>query len=521
MAVVQISRIQHRRGKSEDLPQLASAEIGWSINNRKLYIGNGSTDEGAPALGNTEILTEHSNILSSSNTYTYKGERSGYTVQTASTGDNTRTLQRKLDDFVNVIDFGAKGDGSTDDTTAINRALAQLYTIQDTDPLARRVLYFPAGTFVLKTDSVKLPPYATVRGEGIDKTIIKNETENKKVLVTADSDMNTGPSIGSGTAVTPKHILVQGMTLHQTKDEDVCSVDQASNIRFIDVRFRGQFVAKPTTALNNKACVTFSQTVANETNHIIFEECNFEFQNTAIRNDISSKNIIFDACHFNNLFKGLVVGENIGSGNAVGFRVQHSYFDKIAQRGLHVYAGQGVTSSFNTFRDVANNHAGAGNPTTPVVEFATDGNGCFGDWFERNDTDALIKPRVEHNGKEVYASLADHSINYGFHKQFCGKKLEILDNQSSLTDIGLEFDRTTDTNLRIDYTIVRGIRIRTGTLLIANTTAGSTIEDEFVEDSDVGVTFGLDRSTGVTKLQYLTNNLSTSGNLYYRIERNY
>ena len=58
MAVVQISRIQHRRGKSDDLPQLASAELGWSINNRKLYIGNGSTVEGAPTVGNTEILTE-------------------------------------------------------------------------------------------------------------------------------------------------------------------------------------------------------------------------------------------------------------------------------------------------------------------------------------------------------------------------------------------------------------------------------------------------------------------------------
>ena len=54
--------------------------------------------------------------------------------------------------------------------------------------------------------------------------------------------------------------------------------------------------------------------------------------------------------------------------------------------------------------------------------------------------------------------------------------------------------RTVDTNLKIDYTIVRGIRIRTGTLLIANTSAGSTISDEFVEDSDVGVTFSLDRS---------------------------
>ena len=43
-------------------------------------------------------------------------------------------------------------------------------------------------------------------------------------------------------------------------------------------------------------------------------------------------------------------------------------------------------------------------PTTPVLEFATDGNGAFGDWFERNDNDSIIKPRVEHNGKEVYAS---------------------------------------------------------------------------------------------------------------------
>ena len=53
MAVVQISRIQHRRGLSDDLPQLSSAELGWVINQRKLYIGNGSSVEGAPTIGNT------------------------------------------------------------------------------------------------------------------------------------------------------------------------------------------------------------------------------------------------------------------------------------------------------------------------------------------------------------------------------------------------------------------------------------------------------------------------------------
>ena len=60
MAVIQISRIQHRRGLEADLPNLASAELGWSVDTRKLYIGNGTIQEGAPSVGKTEILTEYS-----------------------------------------------------------------------------------------------------------------------------------------------------------------------------------------------------------------------------------------------------------------------------------------------------------------------------------------------------------------------------------------------------------------------------------------------------------------------------
>jgi len=75
VAVVQISKIQHRRGKETitGLPQLASAELGWAVDTQKLYIGNGSVDEGAPAVGNTEILTEKTNILrEEKNVYTFK-----------------------------------------------------------------------------------------------------------------------------------------------------------------------------------------------------------------------------------------------------------------------------------------------------------------------------------------------------------------------------------------------------------------------------------------------------------------
>ena len=63
MAIVQISRITNRKGRQENLPQLAGAELGWSINTRQLYIGNGTLQEGAPVIGNTEILTEFSEIV--------------------------------------------------------------------------------------------------------------------------------------------------------------------------------------------------------------------------------------------------------------------------------------------------------------------------------------------------------------------------------------------------------------------------------------------------------------------------
>ena len=62
MAIVQISQIKHRSGVQSDLPQLATAELGWSVDTRKLYIGNGTLGEGAPEIGNTEVLTEHSNL---------------------------------------------------------------------------------------------------------------------------------------------------------------------------------------------------------------------------------------------------------------------------------------------------------------------------------------------------------------------------------------------------------------------------------------------------------------------------
>ena len=56
MAIIQISKIQHRSGNLVDLPQLSDAEFGWATDTKRLFIGKSSPNE------NIEVLTSYSNV---------------------------------------------------------------------------------------------------------------------------------------------------------------------------------------------------------------------------------------------------------------------------------------------------------------------------------------------------------------------------------------------------------------------------------------------------------------------------
>lgn len=74
MAIVQISRIQVRRGQENitGMPQLEGGEMGWAVDTQNLYIGNGTVAEGAPEVGNTRILTENDIALFGSTSTLYQ-----------------------------------------------------------------------------------------------------------------------------------------------------------------------------------------------------------------------------------------------------------------------------------------------------------------------------------------------------------------------------------------------------------------------------------------------------------------
>lgn len=100
------------------------------------------------------------------------------------TGAVTRTGQAKLRDVVSVKDFGAVGDGVTDDTSAINAAL-----------LAHRRVTVPAGTYVITTINMSVAGTSLILEDG---AILAPTTYNiKAVNVTAADCSLIGGKISS------------------------------------------------------------------------------------------------------------------------------------------------------------------------------------------------------------------------------------------------------------------------------------------------------------------------------------
>ena len=87
-----------------------------------------------------------------------------YIPQSLSDSERRQAKANISADFVvDVRDYGAKGDGATDDTDAFNAAMSAA---------AGKCLYIPAGTF-LTTTGLRVPSNTVVTGAGIGVSIVK------------------------------------------------------------------------------------------------------------------------------------------------------------------------------------------------------------------------------------------------------------------------------------------------------------------------------------------------------------
>ena len=206
MAVVQISKIQQRRGQKllSGMPQLSSAELAWAVDTQELFIGNGSVAEGAPYVGNTKVLTEHDNILELIGSYKFAEPDLSITASIF------RSLQSKLDEIqVSVIDFGPQPDPSTNHTPHFVTAFTQLF--QNANTRYRKVLTIPNGHYYF-TSTLRIPSNVILRGETQDGVILDIGANAIEFLSAAGTDV-LGPFTSTDR---PENVSISNLTIQYT-----------------------------------------------------------------------------------------------------------------------------------------------------------------------------------------------------------------------------------------------------------------------------------------------------------------
>lgn len=523
MAIVQISRITQRKGLQENLPQLAGAEFGWSIDERRLYIGNGTLQEGAPVIGNTEILTEFSEIIPLVQDYTYSGEEAtGYAVQTGPTPGTPvqLSLQNWMDQFATVKDFGAVGDGITDDTAAINRALYQLYC-REVNPAIRRSLFFPAGVYLV-TGTINVPTYATLQGEGPRNSIIQMAAGSTTLYVvqTSDSLQQTGADIGTNGATPPTSITIENMCFQSVDPMDIAFINRASECIFNQVQFIGPLTtADLTVDTDDTACVRFDSSNALDVHQIKFDNCGFSGTTYGISTHHHVRGVGITGAHFSTLHQGILLEVNPDGDefNPQGFGITSCDFDTIYAQGIVFYTDRNATAQ-NTFGDVGDHFGGVTQPYTSIIDFLSPNNISVGDLFERADEYAVVYPRIELNGEASIAFTNGQQLAMGTYVRESGRTVELANNTPTPTT-AVTYSVNLAKAISINYTILRDTEYRTGTIVITSNGSSSNLNytDDYTENASTGITLTVTQTGSNVFLKYISTNTGLPALLTYSI----
>jgi len=510
MAVVQISRIQIRRGKGTNgIPQLAGGEFGWAVDNRALYIGNGSVAEGSPAVGNTKIITEHDDLFSLANSYTYLN---GVTVQTgaSATAPIKRTLQSRLDEIVNIKSFGATGDGATDETVAIQRAIDQLFINSSTKGTeqSRVRLYIPAGLYKVSA-TIYVPPYCTIYGDGADKTKF-SMTGNAPVFQTVNSSSTPGNYANDSTSTTlnqASNIHLEGFTIATVSTADPAIKLQSCKMsNFKEIKITGPWTTGTAinTANSGMELESLSSIVSTQQNK--FDHIHFNGLGVGIASDDDIYGNHWHCSHFENLGHGVMFGE----GTALGAQgqitapcknsISHSQFSNIDKEAIVITQGVNNTSTHNTFEGVGNVGGNEGNAQYSIIDFANAGNSSIEDFFARtadlgyNQTYISTYKYVSEIKGKVNATLG--GLN----------SLEVQEASSSTYFFRLPGDYSRTYTIEYDYSSSVANAQRSGKMTIMLDVSTNTLlfEDEYNYQGD---------SNYENALTFTAATVNTDGNL--------
>jgi hypothetical protein len=535
MAVVQISRIQVRRGKANSgtgIPQLASGEIAWALDTQELYIGNGAVAEGSPAVGNTKILTEldlsaNGNVLNLIE-HIYKINEQGLQTGPSPNTPVGRTLQARFDDRVTLADFISQDDiDSNDYTQAIQRAIDQLFlntnitkSSDDTaDGIRQRViLEIPAGIYPISS-TIYIPSYATLVGAGADKTIFYySNTGTGPVIqfVNDNSIPGTPDTLGNTLYNTqPRQIILSGLTIFtDTSTEPGLKLDAVRDSVFNNLIIKASWGGTPHPDSKGIIMNAVSALVTTERN--LFSNVVISGFSYAVyaKQDVLSNT--FKDCYITDCRQGFVLGQG-AAGNVVGEQygprktlISNCLFENIKQQAVYVVLGSGNTVKDTKLLNVGNN--GGGNLTAqyPQIYFNTHGNVV--ETTQSDRVDNLANPGVGYTTVPYVPEVAGHGsyASFGTRQVTLGQ----LTNYTLLFRLPVSTDYFgtpwRDISYSIDY-IYRSTSSnfsRRGTLkIVADIDNGAV---QLVDDYDL---IGITEVNGL-KLEFRVRLLDQTGTVY-------
>ena len=298
----------------------------------------------------------------------------------AGTGAVSTTVQAKLRQYVSVKDFGALGDGSTDDTTAFQNAVN-----------ASSSVYVPAGTYIVNV--VTLDANTEIYGDGV-ASIIKQSAAfagNSQGSLYANSgaagtqldgilirDLRIeGTNIASPTFSEFKHLV----SLSGVKNAIV------QNVQFIGFQGDGLYIGSGIVAGNER-----------HNTNVIVRDCFFDGVNKENRNGISvidCDGALFEANYFTRCTKSTMPG-------AIDIEPDTGIFHVI----------QDIKIVNNKFYDIGGN-TGAISVFIPDAAFTTNPTGFLiqGNYVDTVNTGVYVLRIIAGGATEATPSLSLNILN--------------------------------------------------------------------------------------------------------------
>jgi polygalacturonase len=214
-------------------------------------------------------------------------DASAVTYTPAGTGAVDTTVQAKLRESVSVKDFGATGDGTTDDTAAIQAAIDSLSATGGQ-------VFLPKGTY-------RLSASLTIDGKGIHLFGETSESTVLKMVSTAVPVLQVGGTFHAIEKVTLEH----SPSLDYDQANGICLnlTDSVYHSSFRDLRLLGGAYGMKLTTKDTSAAACFSNTFDNF--YI------FPYSHTAI--EITSVNSGSTGNVFNNIYTNAIRGGSAGN----------------------------------------------------------------------------------------------------------------------------------------------------------------------------------------------------------------